>query len=69
MAGNAMAYDGGALWAVRWNEVGSNPQITQCDGEVQARGFHQALSTGYKRQGRADKPELLTAAVTWQAVQ
>lgn len=63
-----MSYDGGTLWGVRHNEDGHPPHIRRCDSETQARGLHRALTTGYQRQGRTDRPELVSARITWEPV-
>ncbi|MCT7373362.1 hypothetical protein [Mycolicibacterium llatzerense] len=61
------SYDGGTRWSVRWNEVGTPSHIEEIGPEAQARAFHGALSKGYARMGRTDRPELVSAHIVWHA--
>lgn len=64
MTGVSGMYSGGALWAVRWSEIGHDPQITQCADEYGARSLFQFLLQQHE-DGKGTRPELLATRVHW----
>lgn len=59
-------YDGGVLWGVRCNEIGSEPRIYECNSEAEACGFYGHLVARYQELGRSDAPELVSARIIWE---